>query len=77
MVAGLVPAADVFDGRRAAAHFDNVMFTPADPGSPIPWRDGFFSKVYAPALDKISGDVERVLTSGGAAYLGSKVAFKA
>ena len=76
IVSALLPADDVYKGRRAVADCTNVMFTPADADAPIPWRDGFFSVVFAPGLEEISRDIERVLAPGGSAYLARKVVRK-
>ena len=69
IIAALLPEEQVFTGRTLMRDFDNVMFTPADAGTPIPWRDGFFTLVYAPSFQEPTGEIIRVLAAGGIAVL--------
>ena len=73
LAAALVEGDQVFEGRRLTRDFENVLFTPVDPTAEIPWRDGFFTLVYAPALQEPTLDVIRVLAPGGAAVLAGSV----
>ncbi len=49
LVVVLVDQEQVYEARRLARNFDNVMFTVRD-GEAIPWRDDFFTLVYEPAM---------------------------
>ena len=71
LVVGLAPADEVYEARKAVNDFENTMFAPADPEGVIPWRDEFFTVIYAPHLDTVNDEMERVLTTGGTAYLAS------
>ena len=65
MVVALVGEDDVYAGRRLVRDYDNVMFTPADPSGLIPWRDGFFTHIWAPGVVNPTAEMRRVLTSNG------------
>jgi hypothetical protein len=73
MAAALGQRDAIYDARRAAAHLDNVMFTPAGPDE-IPWQECFFSWVIDPTggwtLDRTSAaEIHRVLSPGGHVWL--------
>jgi hypothetical protein len=62
-------AEEVDAARREFHEFDNVMFLDARPDS-IPWRDGYFSRIFVPAhLDSLlrsaAPELHRVLAPGG------------
>jgi hypothetical protein len=57
---------DVYAGRRIVRDYDNVMFTPADSGGLIPWRDGFFTVIWAPGVTEPTPEMRRVLAPTGA-----------
>jgi hypothetical protein len=61
----LVSEDDVYTGRRIVRDYDNVMFTPADPSGLIPWRDGFFTVIWAPGVTELTAEMRRVLTVDG------------
>ncbi|HYP05583.1 MAG TPA: hypothetical protein VER03_05045 [Bryobacteraceae bacterium] len=73
LIVGLAPAEEVYEARKAVNDFDNCMFAPADPDGVIPWRDEFFTVIYAPHLDGVSSEMERVLTTGGSVHLSSSI----
>jgi hypothetical protein len=50
--------------REAFADFDNVMLLDAEPAR-IPWRDGYFTKIVAPAGAEASSEWSRVLSADG------------
>jgi hypothetical protein len=65
IVVALVEEDEVYAGRRLVRDHDNVMFTPADPDGLIPWRDGFFTIVWAPGLVEPTAEMRRVLAENG------------
>jgi hypothetical protein len=65
LVAVFVSQEEVYEGRRMARDLSNVMFTPADASGEIPWRDGFFTLVYARGISEPTPDMLRVLEPGG------------
>jgi hypothetical protein len=65
IVVVLVGEDDVYVGRQLVRDYDNVMFTPADPGGLIPWRDGFFTFIWAPGVAEPTAEMRRVLTENG------------
>ncbi len=69
IVVGVLHREEVYEARRLLRDEMNVMITPADPGGVLPWRDDFFSVVYAPLLEEPSSEVLRVLVPGGTAWL--------
>jgi hypothetical protein len=71
LVAAIVSEDDVYEGRRMARDCDNVMFTAWD-GDIIPWRDDFFTIVYAPASVEPTPEIWRVLALGGVLISGSE-----
>jgi hypothetical protein len=50
----------------ALAEFSNVMFLDASPAN-VPWRDGFFTKIYVPRQWErlAASEVVRLLAPGG------------
>lgn len=69
IVVGVLDRDAVYEARAALREFDNVMITPADDDGTLPWRDEFFSLVYAPSVSAPSAEMLRVLASGGTAWL--------
>jgi hypothetical protein len=65
LIAVLVSEEQVYEGRQLARDYDNVMFTPQEPGTGIPWRDDFFTLVYAPRSAAPAAEIARVLQPGG------------
>jgi len=65
LIAVLVTQEEVYEGRRMARDLSNVMFTPADESGNIPWRDGFFTVVYARGMPEPTRDMLRVLEPDG------------
>jgi hypothetical protein len=66
LIAVVVSEDEVYEGRRQMRDFDNVMFTAVDPAGTIPWRDRFFTLVWAP---EESPEVRRVLAPEGTVSL--------
>jgi hypothetical protein len=63
--------------RRAVADLDNVMLIAAgSPGDPIPWQDGFFTKVIAPHHRELEPEMLRVTAPGGVIHLSDAVVVK-
>jgi hypothetical protein len=61
-------------GRRELADLDNVMLIPAGgPGDPIPWQDGFFTRVIAPHHREIEPEMLRVTAPGGYIQLADRI----
>lgn len=71
LIAALVKPEEVYEGRRIARNFDNVMFTPVEPDASIPWRDAFFTLIYAPEHREPTTELLRVLTPDGTLLLAS------
>ena len=69
LIAVLVSQDKVYEGRRIARDLTNVMFTPEDPSEQIPWKDGFFTVVYAQGVPEPTREMLRVLEPGGALVL--------
>jgi hypothetical protein len=70
LVVGIGSDEAVRDARRAVADLDNVMLIPAGgPGDPIPWQDGFFTKVIAPDHREVAAEMLRVTAPGGVIHL--------
>jgi hypothetical protein len=59
----------VYDARRSLLDRSNVMIVPAEGDGTLPWKENFFSVVYAPAAAEPSGEMMRVLQPGGAAWV--------
>jgi hypothetical protein len=73
LVVGIGPDEAVRETRRALADVDNVMLMPAGaPGDPIPWQDGFFTKVVAIHHHEVEGEMLRVTAPGGVIYLSDR-----
>jgi hypothetical protein len=69
LLVGLASTDQVYEARKTVADFENTMFAPEDPEGVIPWRDYFFTVIYAPHLSSVTDEIQRVLASGGTAYL--------
>jgi hypothetical protein len=69
ILVGVVERDDTWQARRLLRDYANVMITPADSDGSLPWRDDFFSVVYAPGLTEPSREILRVLAPGGTAWL--------
>ena len=69
IIVGLVSADDVFETRRLLRERPNVMIAPADPEGTLPWKEEFFSVVYAPDMPAPSAEMLRVLVPGGTAWV--------
>jgi hypothetical protein len=69
LLVALLPESEVYELRRVLRDLDNIMFAPADQQGMIPWRDGFFTQIYAPAHDGPSAEMLRVLSPGGIVWL--------
>jgi hypothetical protein len=65
IVVALVSEDEAYAGRRLVRDYENVMFTPADPEGLIPWRDGFFTIIWAPGTTEPTAEMRRVLTADG------------
>ena len=74
LVAAMVSEDQVYEGRRMARDCDNVMFT-AWNGDTIPWRDDFFTLVYAPIATEPTPEIWRVLGPGGVLICGADLRF--
>jgi SAM-dependent methyltransferase len=71
LLVGLAPAEQVYAASKTVTDFENTMFAPADPEGIIPWRDHFFTVIFAPHLEVATDEIRRVLAPGGIAYLAS------
>lgn len=69
LLVGLTSNDQIGSARRTVADFENTMFAPEDPEGIIPWRDHFFTVVFAPHLPSPTDEIKRVLAAGGTAYL--------
>ena len=69
ILVGVLVKDEVFEARKGLRDFPNVMIVPAEADGTIPWREDFFSVIYAPALSEPSAEILRVLAPGGTAYL--------
>ena len=69
VVVGVLQPEAVYEARAALRDFANVMITPADPSGMLPWRDDFFTAVYAPAANEPTPEMLRVLTPGGTVFV--------
>jgi hypothetical protein len=54
----------IYDARKAARDFDNVLFVPGTPEE-LPWRDGFFTRVVDltgewPDPERVRREIQRV-----------------
>jgi hypothetical protein len=71
LVVGVFDGDGVYDARAALRDCSNVMIVPSDPEGTIPWKDEFFSVVYAPSASRPTVEMLRVLVSGGVAITAS------
>ena len=71
IIVGVLSREAVYEARAALRDFPNVMIAPAEEGGVIPWKDDFFSAVYAPGLSEPNVEVLRVLAPGGTAWVAS------
>ena len=71
MIVGVLDRDAVYDARATLRDFDNVMITPAEEDGVLPWREDFFSVIYAPSLTAPTPEVLRVLAPGGTAWMAS------
>jgi hypothetical protein len=69
LLVGVLERNEVYEARRALREFSNVMITPAEADGTLPWREGFFSVVYAPHVAEPSAEMFRVLAPGGTAWV--------
>ena len=69
LIVGLAPPEQIYGARKLLADFENAMFAPADPEGAIPWRDQFFTLIYAPEHREATGEILRVLAPGGRVIL--------
>jgi hypothetical protein len=69
LIAVLLPDEEVPAARVEFRDMENVIFTPADSDGLIPWRDGFFTVVYAPEHDKATPEMLRVIVRKGVLHL--------
>lgn len=51
--------------RKALSDAENVMVTAEAEDAIIPWRDGFFTVIWAPELHAATPEMVRVLAPGG------------
>lgn len=77
LVVGMVEAGAVADARAALRDHANAMIVPSDPDGAIPWKDEFFSVVYAPSVTEPSAEMLRVLMPGGRSVVAGGVVTKA
>jgi hypothetical protein len=68
LIAVIVSEEEVYEGRRLARDVDNVMFTPPGPAGSVPWRDAFFTIIYAPEM---TPEIKRVLSPTGSCIVPS------
>ncbi|HYO82605.1 MAG TPA: hypothetical protein VES20_14470 [Bryobacteraceae bacterium] len=61
----------VYELRRALREFPNVMVTPAGADGVIPWRDGFFTVLWAAEPGEAGAEMRRVLQPDGRTFTGS------
>ena len=71
IVVGLLEREQVYEARAALRDFENVMIAPAEENGTLPWKDDFFSVIYAPGLSSATAEVLRVLSPAGTAWLAS------
>ena len=69
IVVGVLDREAVYNARATLRDFENVMITPAEDDGILPWKDDFFSIVYAPSLKEPTPEVLRVLAPGGTAWV--------
>ena len=71
IVVGVLEREQVYEARSALRDFPNVMIAPAEEDGILPWREDFFSMVYAPHLPAATAEVLRVLSPRGTAWVAS------
>jgi hypothetical protein len=69
LVVGVLDGEAVYEARRLLRDYRNVMITPAEPDGVLPWREHFFTVVYAPGHAEPSPEILRVLAPGGTAWM--------
>lgn len=69
LLVGILDPDAVYEARAALRNFSNVMIVPADPEGTLPWKDEFFSVVYAPSAAEPDREMLRVLAPGGRALV--------
>ena len=69
IVVCLVAADRLHKLRRDLHDLENVMVAPASEDGGIPWRESFFSVVFAPDEAEPSADVLRVTAPGATIHL--------
>jgi protein-L-isoaspartate O-methyltransferase len=69
IVVGVLDGDAVYEARRALRDHANVMITPAEADGSLPWKEDFFTVVYAPAAAEPSPEMLRVLEPGGTAWV--------
>jgi hypothetical protein len=69
ILVGVVERDATYEARRLLRNHPNVMITAAEADGSVPWRDDFFSVIYAPDLTEPSREILRVLAPGGTAWL--------
>jgi hypothetical protein len=57
--------------RKALSNAENVMVTAEAEDAIIPWRDGFFTVIWAPELHAATPEMVRVLAPGGKFFFAS------
>ena len=77
IVVAVLEREQVYEARSALRDFSNVMIAPAEEAGVLPWRDDFFSIVYAPGLAAPTAEIVRVLSPGGTAWVASGPVTKA
>jgi hypothetical protein len=74
LVVGLGSDDAIRAGRRELADLDNVMLIPGGgAGDPIPWQDGFFTRVIAPHHREVEPEMLRVTAPGGSIQLADRI----
>lgn len=69
IVVGLANGDALYEARRELKECANVMVTPGEPDGMLPWKDEFFTVVYAPTAAEPSEEILRVLQPGGQAWV--------
>ena len=71
IVVAVLERDQVYEARAALRDFLNVMIAPAEENGALPWKEDFFSVIYAPGLGSATAEVLRVLAPGGTAWVAS------
>jgi hypothetical protein len=69
LVVGVLDGGAVYDARAELRDFTNVMIIPADPEGKLPWRNDFFTTVYAPEVTNPTAEMLRVVVPGGTIFV--------